>query len=109
MIKRAFDIGVASVGLLLTWPLLVMISILIKVDSHGPVIFRQVRVGFQEDSRALPKTSTSALRFPTSLLALFGFQPSAFRISAIYRIPTACGSAPWRLCVESGNHACVPN
>ena len=45
MIKRAFDIGVASVGLLLTWPLLVMISILIKVDSHGPVIFRQVRVG----------------------------------------------------------------
>ena len=45
MIKRAFDIGVASLGLLFTWPLLVLISILIKLDSHGPVIFRQVRVG----------------------------------------------------------------
>jgi FlaA1/EpsC-like NDP-sugar epimerase/lipopolysaccharide/colanic/teichoic acid biosynthesis glycosyltransferase len=45
MIKRAFDIGVASVGLFFTWPLLVLISILIKLDSHGPVIFRQVRVG----------------------------------------------------------------
>jgi lipopolysaccharide/colanic/teichoic acid biosynthesis glycosyltransferase len=45
MIKRAFDIAVASLGLFFTWPLLVLISILIKLDSHGPVIFRQVRVG----------------------------------------------------------------
>ena len=35
----------ASLGLLITWPLLVFISILIKLDSHGPVIFSQVRVG----------------------------------------------------------------
>jgi FlaA1/EpsC-like NDP-sugar epimerase/lipopolysaccharide/colanic/teichoic acid biosynthesis glycosyltransferase len=45
MMKRAFDIGVASLGLLFSLPLLVFIAILIKVDSHGPVIFRQVRVG----------------------------------------------------------------
>ncbi len=45
MMKRAFDVSVASLGLLITSPLLVFISILIKLDSHGPVIFRQVRVG----------------------------------------------------------------
>ena len=43
--KRAFDVSVACLGLLITSPLLVLISLLIKLDSSGPVIFRQVRVG----------------------------------------------------------------
>jgi len=45
MIKRAFDICASTPGLLITWPLLVIISVLIKLDSRGPVIFSQVRVG----------------------------------------------------------------
>ena len=45
MTKRAFDVSMACLGLLITSPLLVLISIFIKLDSHGPVIFRQVRVG----------------------------------------------------------------
>ncbi|HYM87989.1 MAG TPA: SDR family NAD(P)-dependent oxidoreductase [Nitrospiraceae bacterium] len=43
--KRAFDICAAAPGLLITWPLLVIISVLIMLDSRGPVIFSQVRVG----------------------------------------------------------------
>jgi len=45
MTKRAFDVSMASLALLLASPLLVFIAILIKLDSHGPVLFRQVRVG----------------------------------------------------------------
>jgi FlaA1/EpsC-like NDP-sugar epimerase/lipopolysaccharide/colanic/teichoic acid biosynthesis glycosyltransferase len=45
MMKRAFDICASAPGLLITWPLLVIISVLIKLDSRGPVIFSQVRVG----------------------------------------------------------------
>ena len=45
MMKRAFDICASTLGLLITWPLLVIISVLIKLDSRGPVIFSQVRVG----------------------------------------------------------------
>jgi FlaA1/EpsC-like NDP-sugar epimerase/lipopolysaccharide/colanic/teichoic acid biosynthesis glycosyltransferase len=45
MIKRAFDICASTPGLLITWPLLMIISVLIKLDSRGPVIFSQVRVG----------------------------------------------------------------
>ena len=45
MMKRAFDIAAAVLGLLVTLPLLVIISVLIKLDSRGPVIFSQVRVG----------------------------------------------------------------
>ena len=45
MMKRAFDLSAAAIGLLITLPLLAIISVLIKLDSHGPVIFSQVRVG----------------------------------------------------------------
>jgi len=45
MMKRAFDVCAATVGLLVTAPLLAIISILIKLESRGPVIFSQVRVG----------------------------------------------------------------
>lgn len=43
--KRFFDAVVASSGLLLLLPFLCLIAIWIKVDSPGPVLFRQVRVG----------------------------------------------------------------
>ena len=43
--KRTFDVCMATLGLVLTAPLLAIISVLIKLDSQGPVIFRQVRVG----------------------------------------------------------------
>ena len=43
--KRLFDILFSSIGLLLLQPLFVVIAIMIKVDSTGPVFFRQGRVG----------------------------------------------------------------
>jgi FlaA1/EpsC-like NDP-sugar epimerase/lipopolysaccharide/colanic/teichoic acid biosynthesis glycosyltransferase len=43
--KRLLDILVASSALALGSPLLVLIAILIKLDSRGPILFRQQRVG----------------------------------------------------------------
>ncbi|MGZ3996819.1 MAG: sugar transferase [Flavisolibacter sp.] len=43
--KRLFDILFSFIGLLLLQPLFVVIAIMIKVDSKGPVFFRQGRVG----------------------------------------------------------------
>jgi exopolysaccharide biosynthesis polyprenyl glycosylphosphotransferase len=43
--KRAFDLFGASLGLLAVSPLLLVIAIAIKLDSRGPVFFRQLRVG----------------------------------------------------------------
>lgn len=42
--KRIFDIVAAIFLLILFSPLFIIISIAIKIDSGGPVIFRQVRV-----------------------------------------------------------------
>ena len=43
--KRAFDFFFALFALMLLSPLLIVISILIKLESSGPVFFRQERVG----------------------------------------------------------------
>lgn len=45
MIKRLFDLLLSCIGLLLLAPLLLLIALLIKLDSPGPVMFRQERVG----------------------------------------------------------------
>lgn len=44
-VRRLFDIFCALIGLLLAAPLLLIVPLLVKFDSSGPVIFRQVRMG----------------------------------------------------------------
>jgi len=43
--KRAFDLLFSVVGLVMLSPLLIYIAFRIKIDSPGPIIFRQERVG----------------------------------------------------------------
>ena len=45
VVKRAFDLLGASLGLLAVAPLFAVIAVAIKLDSSGPVFFRQARVG----------------------------------------------------------------
>lgn len=45
MQKRIFDIGCTLLGILVLIPIMLLISVCIKFDSPGPVIFRQIRVG----------------------------------------------------------------
>jgi exopolysaccharide biosynthesis polyprenyl glycosylphosphotransferase len=45
LIKRCFDVLGASIGLLAISPLMLAFAIAIKLDSSGPVLFRQLRVG----------------------------------------------------------------
>ena len=47
--KRIFDIVVASLGLFVLAPVLVMTAIAIRIDSRGPVLFRQKRYGFNNE------------------------------------------------------------
>ena len=45
MAKRLFDFFFAGVGLIVLLPLFVLLALAIKVDSRGPVFYRQERVG----------------------------------------------------------------
>jgi lipopolysaccharide/colanic/teichoic acid biosynthesis glycosyltransferase len=43
--KRIFDIAISIGGLILTWPLLLVIAVLVKAEDGGAALFRQERVG----------------------------------------------------------------
>ncbi len=45
IIKRLFDLFAGSVLVLLLLPVLALIALLIKIESRGPVLFRQTRIG----------------------------------------------------------------
>lgn len=50
--KRFFDIVASLLGLIVLSPLLLVVAIWVKMDSEGPVFFRQVRVGrYNKDFR----------------------------------------------------------
>lgn len=44
-IKRLFDIGMSLCGLIICIPLFIIVTIAVKIDSPGAVIFKQPRVG----------------------------------------------------------------
>lgn len=45
--KRIFDVVASGLGLIILSPLFLVLAIWIKLDSKGPVFYRQVRVGYK--------------------------------------------------------------
>ncbi|MCT3211842.1 sugar transferase [Limosilactobacillus reuteri] len=43
--KRLFDIVAAACGIIILSPLMIIIAVLIKAEDHGPIFYKQVRVG----------------------------------------------------------------
>jgi len=56
--KRSFDILAASLIILLALPLLLTIALMIRLDSPGPVLFRQRRYGFNQQAFRIFKFRT---------------------------------------------------
>ena len=57
-IKRTFDIVVSTAGLLALSPIMAIAAVMIKLDSKGPVIFRQRRHGFNSREFVIYKFRT---------------------------------------------------
>jgi exopolysaccharide biosynthesis polyprenyl glycosylphosphotransferase len=57
-VKRSLDIGVTSVALIVTAPLMIGIALAVRLTSPGPVLFRQRRVGEQERDFTILKFRT---------------------------------------------------
>jgi len=57
-IKRAFDIAVAIAGLVVASPFFVIVALAIKLDSRGPVLFRQTRHGYNNEPIRVVKFRT---------------------------------------------------
>ena len=44
-VKRTIDVGIATLGLIFLSPIMFLIAVMIKMESLGPVLFEQERVG----------------------------------------------------------------
>jgi Undecaprenyl-phosphate glucose phosphotransferase len=49
VIKRVFDVAVAALAVVALAPVMAMVALAIKLDSRGPVLFRQKRYGFNNE------------------------------------------------------------
>ena len=74
--KRAFDIIASGLGLIVLSPLFLLLAIWIKIDSKGPVFYRQVRVGFKnKDFRIFKFRSMRVGADKGSLVTIGGHDP----------------------------------
>lgn len=78
--KRIFDILVSVIGLLCLSPLLLIVAIWIKLDSPGPIFYRQVRVGrYNKDFRIFKFRSMRIGSDKGSLVTIGGRDPRITR------------------------------
>jgi lipopolysaccharide/colanic/teichoic acid biosynthesis glycosyltransferase len=84
--KRAFDCIVAAAGLLCLSPILLMVAVLIKLDSKGPILFRQERIGKGFSRFRINKFRTMVVDAPQLGSPItFGEDPRITRVGRLLR------------------------
>ncbi len=78
--KRIFDIIASGLGLIVLSPLFLILALWIKLDSKGPVFYRQVRVGWHnKDFRIFKFRSMRVGADKGSLVTIGGHDPRVTR------------------------------
>ena len=93
--KRIFDVAAAAVGLVVLSPVLALIAIAVKLDDHGPVFFRQRRVGLHGRPFDVVKFRTMLPDAEAQLAALRSgneIQGHAFKLTNDPRVTRVGGS-----------------
>jgi putative colanic acid biosynthesis UDP-glucose lipid carrier transferase len=85
-IKRAFDFAAAIAGLILLSPLFVIVSLAIKLDSRGPVLFRQTRHGYNnEPIRVLKFRTMTVMEDGNNFTPVVRHDPRVTRLGHLLR------------------------
>lgn len=86
LVKRLFDIAVSAAGLACLGPVLIVIVVLIKRDSPGPVFFRQERIGLHGKPFRIHKFRTMTVAQPGSAMQItVGHDARITRIGGVLR------------------------
>lgn len=85
MTKRIFDVFFSALGLLFLWPLFLIIAIWIKIDSPGPVFFRQERIGRYGQIFRIHKFRTMIYQHENTELITIGLDPRITRCGLFLR------------------------
>ncbi|NNM45776.1 sugar transferase [Knoellia koreensis] len=103
--KRVFDLVVSLALLAGLWPLLVVIAVAVLVDSRGPVMFRQERVGLGGQLFRIHKFRTMTVTHDGVLVSATGDR----RVTRVGRVlrRTKLDELPQLLDVVAGNMSLV--
>ena len=66
-IKRLIDIVLSGMALLILWFPMLIIALLVKCDSKGPVFFWQKRVGIHKETFMMPKFRSMYTETPANM------------------------------------------
>ncbi|CAM2898780.1 sugar transferase [Salinicoccus roseus] len=77
-IKRLIDFSLSLLAMLVLWPLFLLIAIVIKIDSKGPVLFKQKRIGRNKKHFNILKFRTMRIDTPDDMPTHLFEDPDAF-------------------------------
>lgn len=78
VVKRTIDFTLSLIAMLILWPLFLVIAIIIKIDSKGPVFFKQKRVGKNKEYFYILKFRTMRTDTPNDMPTHLLKDPEAF-------------------------------
>lgn len=67
IIKRVIDIVLSTLGLVILSPLFILLMIMIKIDSKGPILFKQNRIGIHQSQFKILKFRTMRIDTPQNI------------------------------------------
>lgn len=108
VVKRSADFIFALLGLLVTFPLLLIIFFAIKLDSKGPVFFKQKRIGFRKKYFTILKFRTMLVDTPKDAPTHLLLNPEQYitRIGKILR-KTSLDELPQLINILLGNMSII--
>lgn len=71
-VKRGFDLVASALMLFVTWPLFVALTVAIRLDSRGPAIYRQERVGLRGETFRIHKFRSMSMDHDGALVSAAG-------------------------------------
>jgi len=77
-LKRFADVVLSLLALILLSPLLVLLAVIIKLDSKGPVFLKQIRVGKKKKNFIIYKFRTMSINAPPDVAACLLKDPFAY-------------------------------
>ncbi len=89
--KRMFDIIISSLALLVLSPILLLCAVLIKLESKGPVLFKQTRVGINRRKRYNSQFQNWCRRNDSNLGKLF----HVYKLRTMYENAEAKSGPIW--------------
>lgn len=105
-VKRGMDIALSFAGLVILWPVFAVISLAIKLDDHGPVLFEQKRIAQNKGYFKLQKFRSMSVNTPKDVPTHMLKNGGITKVGAFIR-RTSIDELPQLWCIFMGNMSIV--